>query len=172
MLFIVFCTYFASIMFFKLYSTMSICKYFKAKTFFFSFLCFKMRTWCFFFFFGQFLVYCSVAASGIKLHLTFCEQLTHTVWCCTKALCIIFVLLFSRLPLLSSEFIIWDHVLLTPRVLPWISFLYWVKRNLNELWCKKNKKHSGLLPTWPDIVTIKSLYRENAQAHSWWLIMT
>lgn len=37
----------------------------------------------------------SVAASGIKLHLTFCEQLTHTVWCCTKALCIIFVLLSS-----------------------------------------------------------------------------
>lgn len=36
----------------------------------------------------------------------------------------------------------------------------------------KDKKDSGLLPTWPDIVTIKSLYRENAQAHSWWLIMS
>lgn len=139
MLFIVFCTYFASIVFFKLYSTMSICKYFKAKTFLF--LVFSVLKWepDVSFFFCQFLVYCSVAASGIKLHLTFCEQLTHTVWCCTKALCIISVLLFSHLPLLSSEFIIWDHVLLTPRVLPWILFLYWVKRNLNELWCKKNK---------------------------------
>lgn len=44
-----------------------------------------------------------VIASGIKLHLTFCEQLTHTVWCCTKALCIIFVLLFCHLPLLSGD---------------------------------------------------------------------
>lgn len=44
-----------------------------------------------------------VIASGITLHLTFCEQLTHTVWCCTKALCIIFVLLFCHLPLLSGD---------------------------------------------------------------------
>lgn len=44
-----------------------------------------------------------VIASGTKLHLTFCEQLTHTVWCCTKALCIIFVLLFCHLPLLSGD---------------------------------------------------------------------
>lgn len=59
---------------------------------------FSTITWCLF----SVLFY--VSASGIKLHLTFfCEQLTHTVWCCTKALCIIFVLLFSHLPLLSGD---------------------------------------------------------------------
>lgn len=75
----------------------------------------------------------SVTTSGVTLHLTLREQLTHTVWCCTKALCIIFVLLFFCSPLLFSELcIVWDHVLLTLHVqLPWISFLYWVK---TETW--------------------------------------
>lgn len=157
---------------------MFICKYFKAKTFF-TFLCFKMITWCFslfFFFFGQFLdlSFCSVTTSGITLHLTFCEQLTHTVWCCTKALCIIFVLLFSRLPLLSSEFLYRLRSCLThsscSTAMDLVSLLSKQKPERTMI-----LKPSGLLPTRPGFIVtdaIKSLYRENAQAHSWWLIMT
>lgn len=73
------------------------CKYFKADAFFFPAHFQLEPDVCLF----SVLFY--VIASGITLHLTFCEQLTHTVWCCTKALCIIFVLLFCHLPLLSGD---------------------------------------------------------------------
>ena len=148
--------------------------------FFFTFLRFRTITWCFFLwsFFCVFFIYsfvfldlsfCSLTTSGNKLHLTFCEQLTHTVWCCTKALCIIFVLLSSRLPLLSSEVcIVSDHVVLTLHVqLPWISFLYrvktetWTNSGLTRLWPVSNR------PGFKVTVAISSLHRENAQAQCW-----
>lgn len=79
-----------------LHSTVSMCKYFKADAFLSAHFRLEPDV-CLL----SVLFY--VIASGIKLHLTFCEQLTHTVWCCTKALCIIFVLLFCHLPLLSGD---------------------------------------------------------------------
>lgn len=60
------------------------------------------------FFFRSVILFCHYIRL-FKLHSTFCEQLTHTVWCCTKALCTIFVLRFLLFARLSSELMSYTH---------------------------------------------------------------
>lgn len=161
-------------MFFKFYSIMFICKYFKAKTCFLLFSVLKWKTWCFF------------SLLAFRLVILFCHYIRYYaslnfLWAINSYCMVLYQSLMYNICITFLSF---------ATAVQWI--LYRLRSCLTHSSCStamdlvsllsKQKpewtmilKPSGLLPTRPGYkvtVAIISLYRENAQAHSWWLIMT
>lgn len=137
---------------------MSICKYSELKLFpLFSFL--KMITLIvsliLIFIFRNAILFCHRIRFFDALlnffFFFFCEQLTHTVWCCTKALCIISVLFFFFFFTTAIQWLVLRSCLGHYSCSTAMNFLFIflslfslrVSRNLNKLKCKKKKKEEG-----------------------------
>lgn len=91
-----------------------------------------------------------------------CEQLTHTVWCCTKALCIIFVLLSLSFATAVQWILYRLRSCLTHSSCSTAMDLLSLLSKLNEL-CDWKNTHSWPVTNWPGYkvtVTMKSLHRE------------